>query len=141
MSIKLSRMADYAVTLMAVFARAQKAANKASGADLLTVSCLAGQTGLSEATVSQILKKLTRHKLLTSCRGVNGGYSLAMGAETITMAHVVEAMDGPISLTRCLDHENDCCFEGNCMTKKSWQQVNAAVRAALDDLTLKDICS
>ena len=137
MTIKLSRMADYAVTLMAVLARTQKSEG---GAELHTVSELATKTGLSEATVSQILKKLTRKKLLTSCRGVNGGYSLAMGAETITMAHVVEAMDGPISLTRCLDEENACCYAGTCNTKNSWAQVNTAVRDALNSLSLKDIC-
>ena len=132
MSIKLSRMADYAVTLMTVFAACE--------GQQQTVSCLAAKTGLSEATVSQILKKLTRHKLLTSCRGVNGGYSLAMGAETITMAHVVEAMDGPISLTRCLNQQNDCCYSGTCGTKTSWAKVNTAVRDALNAMTLKDIC-
>ncbi len=137
MTIKLSRMADYAVTLMAVFARSQETSNEA---ELMTVSALAAKTGLSEATVSQILKKLTRQKLLNSCRGVNGGYSLAMGAETITMAHVVEAMDGPISLTRCLDQENACCYAGTCNTKDSWAQVNTAVREALNSMTLKDIC-
>ena len=137
MSIKLSRMADYAVTLMATFARNEGAHGEH---ELHTVSELAGRTGLSEATVSQILKKLTRHKLLTSCRGVNGGYSLAMGAETITMAHVVEAMDGPISLTRCLDEKPDCCYSETCGTKTSWAKVNTAVRDALDSMTLKDIC-
>ncbi|MBA43267.1 MAG: SUF system Fe-S cluster assembly regulator [Magnetococcales bacterium] len=137
MTIKLSRMADYAVTLMAVFARSQETSNEA---ELMTVSALAAKTGLSEATVSQILKKLTRQKLLNSCRGVNGGYSLAMGAETITMAHVVEAMDGPISLTRCLDTDNACCYAGTCNTKDSWAQVNTAVREALNSMTLKDIC-
>ena len=137
MTIKLSRMADYAVTLMAVFARSQETSDEAG---LMTVSALAAKTGLSEATVSQILKKLTRQKLLNSCRGVNGGYSLAMGAETITMAHVVEAMDGPISLTRCLEKNHTCCYAENCNTKDSWAEVNNAVREALNSMTLKDIC-
>lgn len=132
MSIKLSRMADYAVTLMTVFASCE--------GQQQTVACLAAKTGLSEATVSQILKKLTRHGLLNSTRGVNGGYMLAMGAETITMVHVVEAMDGPISLTRCLTPQNDCCYAGTCGTKTSWAKVNMAVREALDAMSLKDIC-
>ena len=137
MSIKLSRMADYAVTLMTIFARSYEQHGESK---LLTVTTLASQTGLSEATVSQILKKLTREKLLTSTRGVNGGYSLGMGAETITMAHVVEAMDGPITLTRCLDGgEHDCNIAQICKTKSNWSQLNTAVREALDSMTLKDM--
>lgn len=126
-------MADYAVTLATVMARAE--------GRLHTVTALAQKTGLGEPTVSQILKRLTKAGVLSSVRGANGGYSLAMGAESITMAHVVEAMEGPIALTRCLEGHADgaCAIEEFCGTKSSWAKVNDAVKQALNDLTLADV--
>ena len=131
--MKLSRMTDYAVTLATVMARGE--------GRLHTVTALARKSGLGEPTVSQILKRLTRAGLLSSVRGATGGYSLAMGADNITMAHVVEAMEGPIALTRCLEsgHGRACAIEEFCGTKSSWAKVNDAVKQALSNLTLADV--
>lgn len=131
--MKLSRMTDYAITLTTLMARQET--------QLHTVVALADKAGLGEPTVSQILKKLTRAGLLSSVRGASGGYCLGMGPQSMTMAHVVEAMEGPIALTRCLEQtaEDTCHIEALCGTKNSWIKVNAAVRKALDDLTLADI--
>ena len=131
--MKLSRMTDYAVTLATVMARGE--------GQLHTVSALAAKTGLTEATVSQVLKRLTKAGVLSSVRGANGGYTLAMGAENITMAHVVEVMEGPIALTRCLEGDDGsaCAIEDLCGTKSSWAKVNDAVKQALSDLTLADV--
>lgn len=131
--MKLSRMTDYAVTLATVMARGE--------GQLHSVTALAQKTGLGEPTVSQILKRLTKEGILSSVRGASGGYSLALGAENITMAHVVEAMEGPIALTKCLEgHEKGACaIEEFCGTKSSWAKVNDAVKQALNELSLADV--
>ena len=131
--MKLSRMTDYAVTITTVMARRQE--------QLFTVATLAENTGLTESTVSQIVKKLAKEGLLDSVRGANGGYRLAIRADVMTMQHVVEAMDGPIALTRCLERGQGapCAIEEFCGTKTSWAKVNDAVKQALGSLTLADV--
>ena len=130
--MKLGRMTDYAITLTTLMARTPK---------LYTVPILCAQTGLSQSTVAQILKRLTKAKVLSSVRGAHGGYCLALGAEAINMAHIVEAMEGQIALTRCLEegHTLPCTFTNLCHTKSSWAEVNAAVKKALSDLTLEKL--
>ncbi len=130
--MKLSRMADYAVTLTSIIAQQPE--------ELHTVAALAVKTGLGVPTISQILKKLTRYGLLSSVRGANGGYCLAMGAETVTMVHVIEAMEGPISLTRCLSKsKGGCSIESLCNAKNSWEKVNNAIKDALSKISLADV--
>lgn len=135
--MKLSRMTDYAVTITTVMARAQDRVHP--------VAVLSASTGLTESTVSQIVKKLAREGLLVSVRGASGGYKLAMRADVMTMLNVLEAMEGPIALTRCLEVQEKgsngpaCAIEEFCGTKSSWAKVNDAVKQALGDLTLADV--
>ena len=63
------------------------------------------------------------------------GALLAMTA-SITLADIVEAVEGPIAMTSCVDAENhDCAIEGNCRVKPHWSAVNQAVRGAPGDRT------
>ena len=126
-------MADYAVTLTTLMAREQHG--------LQTVTALAQKSGLTQSTVSQIVKKLAKAGVLNSARGASGGYTLALPADQTTMQHVVEAMEGPIALTRCLEHGGNaaCAIEQFCCTKSSWAKVNDAVKHALGTLTLAEV--
>ncbi len=128
--IRLSRFADYAVVILSELAQA--------GGVRLAASDLAGKTSLPEPTVAKILKSLTRGRVLSSTRGVNGGYGLARAAEKITVADIITAMDGPISLTDCADN-SPCALEGHCSMHGRWGQVNMAIRAALESVTLVDL--
>ena len=129
--IRLSRFADYAVVMLAEMARNE---------DLqLAASDLSGRTSLPEPTVAKILKSLTRAGILISTRGVNGGYGLSRPAERITVADIITAMDGPISLTDCADSQKNCSMEGHCGMHGRWNKVNVAIRAALESITLVDL--
>ena len=129
--IKLSRFADYAVVMLAEMARST---------DLrLAASDLSGRTSLPEPTVAKILKSLTRAGILSSTRGVNGGYGLSRPAEKITVADIITAMDGPISLTDCANSQKNCSLEGHCGMHGRWGKVNIAIRAALESVTLVDL--
>lgn len=129
--IKLSRFADYAVVMLAEMAR---------NAELqLAASDLSLRTNLPEPTVAKILKSLTRAGILTSTRGVNGGYGLSRPVERITVADIITAMDGPISLTDCADSQKNCSLEGHCGMHGRWTKVNVAIRTALESITLVDL--
>ena len=129
--IKVSKMADYAVVVLAALARSDAQMN-ASG--------ISGQTGLPEPTVAKVLKLLSRGQFLESTRGVNGGYRLSKAAGDITVAQIISTVDGPISLTSCVDGgDNSCGYESRCAVKGRWNGVNHAVRGALEGVTLADM--
>ena len=129
--LQLSRMADYGVVVMSHIAR--------TPTSLHTSTVVATTTGLGEATVSKLLKALAKSGLLTSVRGAHGGYQLATTAGLITLTQIVEAVDGPINLTRCLDHGDGCQLAAHCNTKPAWQAINVAVRKAFSDVTLAQL--
>jgi FeS assembly SUF system regulator len=130
--IRLSKLTDYAVVVMAQMAR--------SDAGVHTVSQLADTTGVPAPTVAKLMKILTPAGLMVSHRGATGGYALARPAERITIADIIGALDGPISITSCVDGaEGGCCVETLCPMRGNWDRVNTAVRKALEEVTLADM--
>lgn len=130
--IKLSKMTDYAVVLLADMA--------GRGGELVSATMLAEVTKLPEPTVSKILKTLARHNIITSTRGMNGGYALGRKPDEINMAHVITATDGPITLTACVDQNVECCDRASaCSMKGQWNPVNIAMQNALENVSLKQM--
>lgn len=129
--LRLSKMADYAVVVLGQLWFRPGVA---------TAPGIAAQTGLAPATVSQVLKKLGRAGLVSSHRGAHGGYALARDAAAISIAAVIEALDGPVALTACVDGaEGGCGVEASCLLRGGWDRVNGAIRAALETVTLADM--
>jgi Rrf2 family protein len=91
--------------------------------------------------VSKVLTALSRAKVATSLRGVKGGYQLSRPAKDITAAEIVSAVDGPIALTLCMEHDGACEVESLCPSRYGWRRVNDAIRHALDSVTLADMAS
>ncbi|WP_416907176.1 MAG: SUF system Fe-S cluster assembly regulator [Polymorphobacter sp.] len=130
--IRLTNLADYAVVLMTSVARAPE--QRFSSAQL------ADTTGIPAPTVAKLLGTLARADLLTASRGVAGGFSLSRPAALVNVAAIVEAVDGPISLTACVSGDaHDCAIEGLCGVRGHWGPINAAVRAAFEAVTLADL--
>lgn len=131
--MRLSNMADYAVVVMSAAARHCGTA-RASAADL------AGETGIPVPTAQKLVSLLTRAGLLRSARGAGGGIRLARPAASISLADIVEAVEGPIAMTACVDHgAHDCGLEACCAVKPHWGAVNEAVRGALTGVTLASL--
>ena len=128
--IKLSNLADYAVELMSCIALKPE--------DVHSSAELAHFSHIPLPTVSKILGTLVRAELLTSHRGLSGGFSLALPASKITIANIIEAVDGPVQLTNCLsDHGEDDCNRFNCCgTRSQWSRINEAVKEALGSVLL-----
>lgn len=132
--IKLSRMADYGVVLSTELARAREATQ--------TAPELASRTALPLPTVSKVLKLLAQSGVLESQRGIKGGYALARPAADISIAEIIAAVDGPISLTGCIATVgNNCEIESLCPAKINWQTINDAVVGALGSVTLADMAA
>ena len=104
----------------------------------MTASGLAVKTKLPEPTVSKVLKLLTRGQVITSTRGINGGYIFDSNPHEVTVAAVITALDGPVALTACcIETDEKCCdYEENCKLKDQWRPVNKAMRDALESVSL-----
>ena len=129
--LRISRLTDYGTVLLAYLAAHQ--ATVCSAADV------ADATGIAPPTVSKLLKSLARAGLVTSTRGANGGYRLSRGPQDITAADVIDALEGPVSITECSSSDGDCEHEGVCSVGGAWQRINVAIRRALEDVTLNDL--
>jgi FeS assembly SUF system regulator len=132
--IRLSRLSDYGIVLMALLAGR-------AGADGAPHNAreVAAEAHLPLPVVSKILKALARRGLLVSHRGAKGGYSLARPPEAISAAEMIAALEGPIGLTECAAHPGLCVQEASCHVREPWQRINAAVRRALAQVTLADL--
>lgn len=130
--IKISRLADYAVVVLATLAKAP--------GETLAASTVAEKSRLPEPTVAKTLKLLANGGLVTSVRGAGGGYALSRTPSEISIADVIASVDGPISLTACVEgsHES-CAFTGSCPVHGRWDSVNVAIRGALEDVTLDEM--
>lgn len=90
--------------------------------------------------VSKILKTLAREGLLASHRGASGGYSLARSPEEIPVSAVINALEGPIAITECIDDSpGECAQEPVCPLRSNWQLINGAIRDALDGIRLSQM--
>lgn len=130
--IRLSKLTDYAVVVLAKMA--------CSHGVLLSASSLADVTGLAEPTVSKVLKQLAKAGLVTSVRGVMGGYRLDRDAAAVKVTEIIEAMEGRLSLTACVEGSGEnCVLETVCSLQGRWNKVNKALADALAPLTLADM--
>jgi FeS assembly SUF system regulator len=131
--MRLSSLADYAVVMMSAAARH-------CGQARMNAAQLAEETGIPQPTVQKLVSKLSSAGLLRSVRGAGGGFKLARPAATMTLADIIEAIEGPIAMTACVDMgKHDCGLEGSCRVQAHWPVVNAAVRGALANINLTSL--
>jgi len=127
--LRITKQTDYGIILLARLAD--------EPARVRTAGELADATHLPLPMVSKVLKLLARRGILVSHRGVAGGYGLARPPEAVSVAELIDALEGPIALTTCLAHgPGDCDQAGHCPTQGHWHWINAAVHRALQDVTL-----
>lgn len=130
--LRISKLTDYAVVL----------ATELSQTDApRSVAQLALGTGIPAPTVSKVLKTLTREGLVVSQRGKFGGYRLARPAETISIAELIVALEGPISVTECAESADGkaCALHEDCGVRANWKKINRAVEAALEQISISDM--
>lgn len=132
--LRLSKITDYGVVILSSLAGRRD--------ELLSAADLASTTGISEANVAKVLKAAARGGLVVGQRGTGGGYRLARAAVDISITDVVEAFEGPIALTACVDGgDGSCSVESFCAMRHNWDVVNQAVREALNKVSLKDMAT
>jgi Rrf2 family transcriptional regulator, cysteine metabolism repressor len=133
-----STKAEYGVRVMVHLARHSDGA-------AIPLSAIADTEGLPLAYLEHLVQRLRRAELVESRRGAHGGYTLARTPEDITMAEVVQALEGEIAPIECITAEADgalvCAREGEtpCPTKLLWTRVQGSIVRTLTDMTLADL--
>lgn len=128
---KVNKLTDYATVVLV---------DMAESGLVRPTQVISDSTGIPLPTVAKLMKNLVRGGLVVSHRGVRGGYSLSRPATDITIADVIEAVEGPIALTACVDTSVEhCCYENLCPAQGKWNRVNSAVTGALRNVTLSEM--
>ena len=134
--MRLTHLADYAVVLMTAAARRPNAAR-------LSATELSAETGVPLPTAQKLMGQLATSGLLSSVRGAGGGFTLSKPAAEISLADIVEAVEGPIAMTVCSGHDgpSDCALDAHCRVKPHMGIVGNAIRGALGAVSLADLCA
>jgi FeS assembly SUF system regulator len=127
--LRLSKFADYGTQVMAYMAK--------DGA-VHSATEVSAELGIAAPTVSKILKMLVREDLVESVMGAKGGYRLSRDPAEINIAEIINAMDGPISITEC-SGTTICERESTCSTRSNWQGINHIIQNALEKVKLAEM--
>ncbi len=130
--IRLTKFTDYGILMLAHFSAQENG-------DLVTARELTEDTGLPGPMVGKILKQLARSGIINSYRGAKGGYTLARPAEEISVAAVIEALEGPIGMTACTTGSGTCEHEPACVVRGNWNRISRAITEALEKISLPEM--
>jgi Rrf2 family protein len=132
--LRLSKKADYA--LMAMKHLAQN-----SSASSTSAREIAEQYDIPIELMAKVLQRLVRLGLLASTQGTRGGYTLGRPPAAISVADVIEAIDGPVTVTACSTEKNDCEQYSKCSVRDPLWQIRERIAAALGTVTLAEIAA
>lgn len=135
--MKLSTKGRYSVTALYELALHY-------GEGVVPLKTIAKTQGISENYLEQLMAPLRRAGLVESVRGAQGGYTLALPPEELTIGQIITAVEGPIALVDCLlmDAEAEgqsCVRAGSCVTRQIWEEVCDSINSVLNHISLADL--
>ena len=130
--MRINKLTDYGIIIMTEIATM-------GSMKVHTAKEISKRTNIPLPTVTSLLKKLSSEELLISQRGNQGGYALAESSSTISIATIIESIEGPIALTECSTNECACSYESKCSVEVPWQKINKTVKSALEEIKLNEM--
>lgn len=132
--LRLSKKADYALMAMK---------HLAVRPDALSASAreIAEQYDIPVELMAKVLQLLARRGLLTSLQGTRGGYRLARSASQITVADIIQAIDGPLTVTACSTDEESCDQYAKCNVRDPLWRIKERIVSALTTCTLQEVAT
>lgn len=129
--LRIGKLADYGLLIADCLA---------SEPEQMTTEAIVQNTGLPDATVRKLLRLLVDAGLVSSRRGLKGGYRLSREANRISVAELIAAIEGPIGLTECAHEDtNACSLTDNCGQRNNWSVINDLINRQLQTITLADM--
>tara|TARA_R110002111_G_scaffold180950_1_gene246551 strand:+ start:2005 stop:2547 length:543 start_codon:yes stop_codon:yes gene_type:complete len=136
--LSLTRKTDYALVALSYLT-----GRYAESAEPVSAKQIAQTFGLPLPLLMNILKELVRAKVLSSTRGINGGYELATEPGRISLLEVVTAMEGPVRLAQCADGlpivGQGCNLSDDCPIQRPIRSLHRRINQFLEDVTLKEL--
>jgi Rrf2 family protein len=133
--LRLSKKADYALIAM------KHLAQKSGGGLSTSARDIAEQYDIPIELMAKVLQRLVRTGLLVSTQGTRGGYALSRGAGSISVADVIQAIDGPFTVTACSTEKHDCEQYNKCSIRDPLWQIRERIQAALDTVTIAEMAA
>ena len=132
--LKINRQTDYAVRIVLALAKHGEDARLSSAA-------IQQEMLIPKALMTRIVAQLSRARLVNTFPGRDGGLMLPRSASQITLKDVVEAFEGPILLSECMQvkGEDDCPFQANCPVRTKWGRVQLAMMREMASITFEDL--
>lgn len=130
LQMKISTKGRYALQVMVEFAEHED--------EVLSLKSVAEVHNISLKYLEQIVQKLVKGDLLISFRGANGGYKLARKSDKITVAEVLRATEGSLSVVTCMD-KNTCGNSCHCRVRKCWDKLNGLIDGYLQGISLAEL--
>ena len=128
--LRIGKLADYGLLIADCLA---------SEPEQLTTESIVQHTGLPDATVRKLLRLLVDSGLVSSRRGLKGGYRLSREADRISVAELIAAIEGPIGLTECSQPDDQCSLSPGCGQRANWNVINDLINRQLATITLADM--
>ena len=132
--LRFSKKADYALMAMKHLALT-RVAPSASAREI------AEQYDIPIELMAKVLQRLVRTGLLVSTQGTRGGYALSRSSESISVADVIQAIDGPMTVTACSTENNGCDQYDKCSIRDPLWQIRERIVAALDTVTIAEMAT
>jgi Rrf2 family protein len=146
--LRLSKKADYALIAMkhlAMKSGSQRSSASPASAALPAVAAsareIAEQYDIPAELMAKVLQRLVRRGLLVSHQGTRGGYQLARPATMMSVADVIQAVDGPLTVTACSTDDHACEQFGKCSIRDPLWQIKERIVAALGTVTLAQMAN
>jgi FeS assembly SUF system regulator len=133
--LRLSKKADYALIAMKHLAQKDSRATSTSAREI------AEQYDIPIELMAKVLQRLVRNGLLISTQGTRGGYTLGRSSGSISVADVIEAIDGPFTVTACSSDKLDCEQYGKCSVRGPLWQIRERIVQTLGMVSLADMAS
>jgi Rrf2 family protein len=133
--LRLSKNADYALIAMKHLAR------KSPGTQSTSAREIAEHYDIPIELLAKVLQRLVRTGLLVSTQGTRGGYALGRAAKLISVADVIQAIDGPLTVTACSTENSECEQYQKCSIRDPLWQIRERIVAALGTVTLSEMAA
>src|SRR6478752_1381870 len=133
--LRLSKKADYALMAMKHLARKSDSAASTSAREI------AEQYDIPIELMAKVLQRLARSGLLTSHQGTRGGYTLSRTTGSISVADIIQAIDGPLTVTACSTEDEACEQFGKCNVRDPLWRIKDRILSALSTCSLAEISS
>ena len=110
--------------------------------NVIDAGALSDETSVTPRFTLKILNKLVKGGIASSFKGTKGGYALKISPEKITLRHVIELIEGPIAIARCLDSGEGCslnCDKAACIYHHIFDDISFELARKLDGIKISDV--